>query len=57
MAVVKNKITGSVTEVPDHYLEHPILGADIELFTGEETPVKAAPVGNKKEQTVPETTN
>lgn len=57
MAVVKNKITGSVTEVPDHYLEHPILGADIELFTGEETPVKVAPVGNKKEQTVPETTN
>jgi hypothetical protein len=55
MALVKNKITGSVTEVPDHYLEHPILGADLEAYTGEEI-AEEAKVSNKKEQIAPETT-
>lgn len=56
MALVKNKITGSVTNVPDHYLEHPILGADLEVYTGEEAPVEAPKDSAKKEQTAPETT-
>lgn len=56
MALVKNKITGSVTNVPEHYLEHPILGADWEAYTGEETPVEVAKDSAKKEQTAPETT-
>lgn len=56
MALVKNKITGSVTNVPDHYLDHPILGADLEVHTGEETSVDAEKDSAKKGQTAPETT-
>jgi hypothetical protein len=56
MALVKNKITGAVGSVPDHYLEHPLLGADLEIYTGEETPVEVEKDSNKKGQIAPETT-
>jgi len=29
MALVKNTRTGKVSNVPDHYLGHPVLGADL----------------------------
>ena len=30
MALVKNTRTGKETNVPEHYLGHPVLGADLE---------------------------
>jgi hypothetical protein len=56
MALVKNKITGSVTEVPDHYLDHPVLGADWEVYTDKENSAEVTKDSAKKEQTAPETT-
>jgi hypothetical protein len=51
---VKNIVTGVISIVPDHYLNHPILGA--ELATLED--VKAAPKKETKlkEQPAPEET-
>jgi hypothetical protein len=37
MATAKNIITGIIAEVPEHYLDHPILGADLVAYNGEET--------------------
>lgn len=42
MALVKNIRTGKVTNVPEHYLNHPSLGKDLVLVAEETT--KAAPV-------------
>lgn len=56
MATVKNTITGNISNVPDHYLEHPILGADLEVYTGEETPaVKPSKASKTEEPTAPAT--
>jgi len=29
MALFKNKLTGEIVEAPEHYLEHPIFGANL----------------------------
>lgn len=39
MALVKNIRTGKVTNVPDHYLNHPSLGGDLVLVTEKTTEV------------------
>ena len=56
MATAKNIITGLIAEVPEHYLDHPILGADLVAYNGEEsvapkseTP-KAEPVASAKDK-------
>lgn len=45
MALVKNTRTGKVSNVPDHYLGHPSLGADLELISEEPA---AKPAAKKK---------
>jgi hypothetical protein len=50
MLYVKNVTTGVSDTVPDHYLDHPILGKDLVLNDG-----KAAPKNETtKEQPAPE---
>jgi hypothetical protein len=39
---VKNVVTGVISIVPDHYLNHPILGAEL-------TPLEDGQVASKKE--------
>jgi hypothetical protein len=53
MPLVKNKNTGIVKNVPDHYVGHPVLGKNLVLVTDE---VQAAPKKEtkKKEQPAPE---
>jgi hypothetical protein len=52
MAYIKNTVTGVYDIVPDHYLEHPILGKDLILV---EDDVPAAPKNKTtKEQPAPE---
>lgn len=46
MALVMNTRTGKVSNVPDHYLGHPSLGADLVLVTDE--PTEAKSVAKKK---------
>lgn len=57
MALAKDKVTGVLRDVPDHYLDHPLLGADLEIYTGEEAPVKAEKDSAKKVQFVSQTTS
>jgi hypothetical protein len=45
MALVKNTRTGKVMNVPDHYLGHPSLGANLEIVSEEPT---EKPVAKKK---------
>jgi hypothetical protein len=52
MANIKNVVTGVYDTVPDHYLEHPILGKDL-ILAEDEAP--AAPKNKTtKEQPAPE---
>ena len=55
MATVKNTITGNIVDVPAHYLEHPILGADLVAYTGEEPAAKPAKASKTEEPAAPET--
>lgn len=48
MAIAINTRTGKVTNVPDHYIGHPVLGKDLELVSSE---VEAAPKAKKKKAT------
>jgi hypothetical protein len=52
MATVRNTRTGIITNVPEHYVGHPVLGNDLVLYTGE---AEAAPnkETKKKEQPAP----
>ncbi|CAB4148660.1 hypothetical protein UFOVP536_16 [uncultured Caudovirales phage] len=55
MPIVRNKKTGVTSSVPAHYLGHPVLGANIELVTGEFVAAPAQKKGKPtKEQIVPE---
>ena len=46
MAIAKNVRTGKVSNVPDHYIGHPVLGKDLVLDSGE---APAAPKTKKKQ--------
>lgn len=46
MALVKNTRTGKVADVPDHYVGHPVLGAN--LVPVEDTPKQAPKTAAKK---------
>jgi len=54
MSYVKNVVTGVELEVPEHYLNHPVLGKNLVLVTDE---VQAAPntKTTPKEQPAPAT--
>lgn len=48
MALVKNTRTGKVANVPEHYLGHPILGADLVLVEDGAPVAQEKPVSKKK---------
>ncbi len=55
MALFKNKLTGQIEEHPEHYLDHPIFGAnlvpvdqDVEAPKAEAKSKKAKIFGDKK---------
>lgn len=54
MATVKNTISGIVAEVPEHYLDHPILGANLVAFSNDEV-VAPKPATTKLESSAPST--
>jgi hypothetical protein len=61
MALAKNTRTGKVTNVPEHYLGHPVFGADLEELNkvSSAAPKKAKKpflmmVEEQEEQTAPE---
>lgn len=54
LIAVKNVVTGAEAYVPDHYIDHPILGADlVRLEDAEATPKEKT---KSKEQPAPEET-
>lgn len=50
MALAMNKVTGITTEVPDHYMGHPVLGKNLIPVSDE---AQAAPKKEKKQKEQP----
>ncbi len=53
MALAKNKLTGVVVNVPEHYINHPVLGKNL-IAVGDEVPAAPKKETKIKEQPAPE---
>lgn len=53
MALAKNVVTGVVSNVPAHYIQHPVLGKNL-IAVGEEAQAAPKKETKKKEQPAPE---
>lgn len=55
--LIRNIETNIIELVPDHYLDHPVLGVGIIAVEQESTPVSTKKQSKTKESMIDETTN